>query len=74
MRFTFDQFLTWAAENNKPDRPVGAFEQNPPAKGPAKPPPTKTRITYPLARDLSEAEKSSLVRCSTIEPPRDLLE
>jgi hypothetical protein len=68
--YSTEQFLTWAAENNKPSRPIGYFEQNPPAQGPTQPPIAKPSIpTHPIARQMTVDEQQSLDRLLAIKPP-----
>jgi hypothetical protein len=73
-QFSYAEFLIWAAENNKSDRPVGAFEHQPPARGPTKPRQTLATSTQLTIQELTETQKASLVRCSRVEATRDALE
>jgi len=67
---SFDEFLTWAAANNKPPRPIGYFEQNPPGQSSSPPPLVKNPRTTELT---DETLLASLDRVSKTPPAGELL-
>ena len=67
---SFDEFLTWAAANNKPPRPIGYFEQNPPGQS-SSPRPTAAN---PRSTEFTDEELiASMSRAARNDRTCDLL-
>jgi len=71
---SYSEFITWAAANGQPARPIGRFEKNLPANLPVAAPRPKTADelfpdpTRAPARELNAQEMASLARCLSTKP------
>jgi hypothetical protein len=70
---SYAEFITWAAANGKPARPIGRFEKDLPANLPVPTPKPRPDEMFPdptmtPARELNAEEMASLARCLTTKP------